>query len=133
VGERGKSALSGLTRAEIKAVIGCYFKSISEDPADYGSSMYMKWMVRLFLAASDHTTKTVQTVSNMIPNPRVWHGTRRSKGTPHLWQPGYWTVRKESATIGFGASYTLKDHTEEPGIDWIGEGFADSFWENYYE
>jgi hypothetical protein len=29
----------------------------------------------------------------MIPNPRVWHGTRRSKGTPHLWQPGYWTVR----------------------------------------
>jgi hypothetical protein len=93
VGERGKSALSGLTRAEIKAVIGCYFKSISEDPADYGSSMYMKWMVRLFLAASDHTTKTVQTVSNMIPNPRVWHGTRRSKGTPHLWQPGYWTVR----------------------------------------
>lgn len=45
----------------------------------------------------------------------------------------YCSSEKESASIGFGVSYTLKDHPDGPGMDWIGEGFADSFWENYYE
>lgn len=38
---------------------------------------------------------------------------------------------KEPVSLGFGISYNPKDHPDGLALDWIYEGIADSFWENY--
>lgn len=38
---------------------------------------------------------------------------------------------KEPVSLGFGISYNPKDHPDGLVLDWIYEGIADSFWENY--
>ena len=46
----------------------------------------------------------------------------------------YCYSEKENVGIGFGISFDPdKDSIETIGIDWIREGMADSFWENYRE
>ena len=40
---------------------------------------------------------------------------------------------KESASLGFGKYYSIKEHPDGPGTDWIIEGMGDAFNENYYE
>lgn len=40
---------------------------------------------------------------------------------------------KESASLGFGMYYSIKEHPDGPGTDWIIDGMSDSFCENYDE